>query len=199
MIYALPGMGADRRMYSGAWKSLPNCTFLNWPPYAGESSISAVAKRIIAGQKIQADDIVIGSSLGAIVACEIGKIIPVGGLVLIGGAKRKEEINALLALIHPLVDLAPLTFIQRMSGKVPSDLSQMFSDGDAGFIRAMCRAIFDWEGLGDTHVNLLRIHGRKDRVIPLPERVQHVFDGGHLIAMTHSQRCVEIIKTFASR
>ncbi|HEX3720688.1 MAG TPA: alpha/beta fold hydrolase [Verrucomicrobiae bacterium] len=195
MIYALPGMGADQRMYSGAWKSLPNCAFLKWPTHAGEDSISAVVRRIAADHKIRAGDIVIGSSLGAIAACEIAKIIPIGGLVLIGGAKRKEEINALLAFIHPLVDLAPLAFIQRVSGKVPDDLSQMFSDGDPGFIRAMCRAIFDWEGLGDTHVNLLRIHGRKDRVIPLPEGVQHVLNGGHLIAMTHSQQCVEIIKT----
>jgi hypothetical protein len=50
----------------------------------------------------------------------------------------------------------------------------MFTEAEATFIRTMCRAIFDWDGLGDEHVNFLRIHGKMDQVIPLPEGVQHV-------------------------
>ena len=69
----------------------------------------------------------------------------------------------------------------------------MFSDSQAAFIRAMCRAIFSWDGLEEVPVNLLRIHGRLDRVIPLPQGIRHVLNGGHLIAMTHLQECVNII------
>mgnify|MGYP001606039526 CR=1 FL=1 len=194
MIYLLPGMGADQSMFAGPWHSLNNYRLIDWPPFAGETSIHAIAKRIVTEQRVQRNDTLVGISLGGIVACEMAKIAAVGNLVLVGGAKEKEEISGFLSLIHPLVDLAPLTFIQRLSGKIPSDVAQMFSRGQADFIRAMCRAIFEWEGLGSLPVKLLRIHGRKDRVIPLPEDVQHVLDGGHLIAMTHSQRCVDIIK-----
>jgi pimeloyl-ACP methyl ester carboxylesterase len=194
MIYALPGMGADGSMYGATWRTLPDCKFVEWPDYEGERSIVSIAKRIAAEQKIQASDILIGSSLGGIVACQIAKITPVYSLVLVGSAKKKEEISRFLSVIHPLVDLAPLTFIQRLAGKIPSDLAQMFSKSQAEFIRAMCRAIFEWDGLGDEPVRLLRIHGTKDRVIPLPEGVQHTLIGGHLIAITHSQECVDIIR-----
>jgi pimeloyl-ACP methyl ester carboxylesterase len=194
MIYALPGMGADKNMYPGAWQTLADCKFVEWPTYNGEDSIAAIAKRITTEQKIRAGDVLIGSSLGGIVACEMAEITQVGSLVLVGGAKKKEEISGFLSMIHPLVDLTPLSFIQRLAGKIPSDVAQMFSKGQAEFIRAMCRAIFDWDGLGDVRVRLLRIHGKKDRVIPLPEGVQHILDGGHFIAMTHSQECVNIIR-----
>ena len=194
MIYALPGMGADSRMYAGAWRTLPDCRFVDWPTYRSEDSIAAMAKRITAEQKVQAGDVLIGSSLGGIVACEMAKLTPVSRLVLIGAAKKKEEISGFLSVIHPLIDLTPLTFLQRLAGKLPSDVARMFSQGQAEFIRAMCRAIFDWDGLGDRPVSLLRIHGSQDRVIPLPAGIQHVLDGGHLIVMTHSQECVDIIR-----
>jgi pimeloyl-ACP methyl ester carboxylesterase len=180
-------------MYTGAWRTLPECRFVEWPAYAGEDSIAAIAERLTSEQGIQADDVLIGSSLGGIVACEMAKITPVASLVLVGGAKKKEEISGFLSVIHPLVDLAPLMFIQRLAGTIPSHVARMFSKGQAEFMRAMCRAIFEWQGLGDGRVNLLRIHGSKDRVIPLPGGVQHILDGGHLIAMTHSQECVDII------
>ena len=193
MIYLFPGMGADRRMYPGPWRSLKPRTCIEWPSYAGETSIADLAKRIIADHKITAGDLLVGSSLGGIVACEIAKITPVVGLVLVGSARSKDEINRLVSLIHPLINLAPLRFAQRLAASVPGDLTQMFSDSQPVFIRAMCRAVFDWDGLGDVSVDLLRIHGRHDKVIPLPKGVQHVLNGGHLLAMTHAQECVSII------
>lgn len=196
MLYAFPGMGARRSMYAGAWGTLPNCKFIDWPNFRGENSIAAIAKRITNEQRIQSGDVLIGSSLGGIIACEMATITAVRSIVLVGSAKKKEEISGFLSLIHPLVDLAPLAFIQRLAGTIPSDVAQMFSKGQAEFIRAMCRAIFEWEGLDDERVSLLRIHGSKDRVIPLPAGVQHILDGGHLIAMTHSQECVDIIKAY---
>jgi len=81
MIYALPGMGADRNMYPGVWQTLADCKFVDWPHYDGEDSIAAIAKRIVNEQKIRAGDVLIGSSLGGIVACEIAKISQVGSLV----------------------------------------------------------------------------------------------------------------------
>jgi pimeloyl-ACP methyl ester carboxylesterase len=193
MIYLFPGMGADRRMYPGSWSNLKPRTCIEWPAYAGETSIHALAKRIIADHRIVPDDLLVGASLGGIVACEIAKTTPVAGLVLVGSAKSKEEINRFVSMIHPLIDLTPLRFAQRLSASAPGELAQMFSDSQAAFIRAMCRAIFDWDGLGDVSVDLLRIHGRQDKVIPLPKGIQHVLNGGHLIAMTHAQECVDII------
>ncbi len=101
----------------------------------------------------------------------------------------KEEVSGLLCLLHPLIDLAPLSFLQYASGKLPSELGTMFSKSDATFIRNMCRAIFQWDGLTSETVILSRIHGRFDCVIPPPNDAV-LIDGGHLIAMSHPQECV---------
>ena len=180
-------------MFPGAWQTLDNSSVIEWPAHAGERSIAALAKRILAEHSIQTGDTLVGCSLGGIVACEMAKITPVS-LVLIGSAINKTEISCLLSVLHPLIDLTPLTFLQRFAGKLPVDVAQMFSASDAEFTRAMCRAIFDWDGLTHAPVDLLRIHGRYDLVIPVPCGVQHVLNGGHLIAMTHSEDCVRIIR-----
>jgi pimeloyl-ACP methyl ester carboxylesterase len=193
-IYLLPGMGADRNMYSGKWHLLPNSVFLNWPQYRGEKSIAEMARRIIHEQQITPGSIVIGSSLGGIVACEIGHQIKLKNLILIGSAKQKDEINSLLAVLHPLIDLTPLQFIQRAVSKIPNEIVQMFSQSEPEFIRAMCRAIFMWDGLNPDAGKPVRIHGAKDRVIPLPTGVQHVLNGGHLLAIKNADECIKIVQ-----
>jgi pimeloyl-ACP methyl ester carboxylesterase len=194
-MIVLPGMGADSRMYSGAWRSLPNAVFVDWPEYRGETTIAAVAERVVQQIGIAHGDLVIGSSLGGIVACEIARVRTLKALVLIGSAVNKEEISSLLAVLHPIADFAPLNFIQSAAGKVPGELAEMFRDVQPDFIRAMCRAIFAWKGLENSSVKLIRIHGKRDRVIPLPPKVDLVLDGGHLIAMTHAAECVLHLRT----
>ena len=177
-IIVLPGMGADSRMYSGPWRSLPNATFVDWPEYGGERMIAQVAERVVKEFGIDDDEVVIGSSLGGIVACDIARIRKLNALILIGSAVNKDEISSLLAVMHPIADFAPLKFIQATAGKVPGELTEMFRDAPPEFIRAMCRAIFMWPGLQTTSAKLVRIHGKHDRMIPLPVKVDLVLDGG---------------------
>jgi pimeloyl-ACP methyl ester carboxylesterase len=195
MIFVLPGMGADRRMYGApSWQSLANARFLDWPEYHGEASVASVADRVIEQAVIPDGAIVIGSSLGGIVACEIARKRELRALVLIGSAVCLGEISGLLALLHPLARLAPIQFVQAAVGKIPSELTEMFSCSQAPFVRAACLAIFDWPGLDESRITPVRIHGKRDRVIPLPARVDLSLDGGHLIAMTHPSECVDFLK-----
>jgi pimeloyl-ACP methyl ester carboxylesterase len=194
MIYALPGMGADNSMYGAAWRSLPSSKFLDWPAHKGEDSIAAIALRVANEAAIADGSILIGSSLGGIVSCEIAKIRKLRGLVLVGSAIDTNEISLLLRLIHPCVNLAPMEFIQAASGKLPGEITQMFGRSQASFIRAMCNAIFDWPGLDASSVRPLRIHGRYDRVIPLPDKIDLVLEGGHLVGMSHPEDCVAFFR-----
>lgn len=194
MIYALPGMGADRRMYPEPWGTLPECVFVDWPEYRGEKSLREIAVRVAEEFRIGDGAVLVGSSLGGMVACEIAKVRALKALVLVGSATSKDEVSALLRAMSPLIGLAPVEFIQRAAGKLPGELMQMFERSDAGFIRAMSRAIVAWDGLGDGSISPLRIHGRSDRVIPLPDRVDLALDGGHLIAMTHAAECVAFVR-----
>ncbi|RXK56443.1 alpha/beta hydrolase [Oleiharenicola lentus] len=197
MIYVLPGMGADRRMYPAPWDTLPDCSFLNWPDYSGEQSLSEIAESVVRRHSIEEGAWLAGSSLGGMVATEIAMMVPLRGIILIGSARSPDEVSTLLRAVSPLIDLAPLPFIQQLAGKAPMDLMQMFKDSDPDFIRAMCRAIVNWKGI-EKYVPIHRIHGRHDLVIPLPKHVEHVIDGGHLIAMTHAADCVTAVKNLLS-
>jgi pimeloyl-ACP methyl ester carboxylesterase len=194
MLFLLPGMGANHRMYAApAWQTLPNARFLDWPEYHAENSIAALADRMIAEAGIREGDTVIGSSLGGIVGCEIANRLQLRSLVLVGSAQAPAEISALLALLHPFAALAPLELIRVSAGKLPGELCAMFADSQADFIRAMCHAIFSWPGLDTARLRPLRIHGRHDRVIRPPAAVDLLLEGGHLLAMTHAVECVEFL------
>ena len=94
MIFVLPGMGADHGMYGApSWQSLANTHFLDWPDYRGEVSIASVADRVVEQAAIPDGAIVIGSSLGGIVACEIARKRDLKALVLIGSAVEKSRAN----------------------------------------------------------------------------------------------------------
>jgi len=129
------------------------------------------------------------------VACEITKIRKIETLYLVGSATRKTEISTVLSTLHPLINIAPIEWLRFSAGKIPSELTQMFSETESQFIRAMCSAIFEWQGLLDSATKVYRIHGNKDLIIPAPDKVDLMIDGGHLISMTHAKQCVEFIRT----
>jgi pimeloyl-ACP methyl ester carboxylesterase len=199
MIHALPGMGADRRMYPDAWRVLSDFIAHDWISHASEQTVQAVARSVADAWDIRDGDVLVGSSMGGIVACEITKIRKISRLYLVGSAISKSEVNTLLSVLHPLAKFAPIEWMKVSSGSIPSELAQMFTGVNASFIRAMCSAIFSWEGLGDTQTQVVRIHGRSDLVIPCPKHVDLIVNGRHLIAMSHAKECADFIRGYESK
>lgn len=199
VIHALPCMGADHRLYPEPWFRIPGFVSHDWLPYQGEQTLAEVALMIARTHDIQDGDSVVGSSLGGMVACEIAKIRRLDLLVLIGSAQNKDEIAPVLATLHPLAAHAPINELRFLAGMFSSELAQMFAQAEVSFIRAMCAAIFRWEGLGATSVRCIRIHGSKDLIIPPPGHVDLLLDGGHFIPMTHAKECVEFIEALLRR
>jgi pimeloyl-ACP methyl ester carboxylesterase len=112
-----------------------------------------------------------------------------------GSARRKEEISRLLAVLHPLAAYTPFKLTQAIAQKFPGDLFKMFARSDPDFIRATCRAIFEWEGLDESRITPRRIHGRDDQVIPMPPEADLILDGGHMIPLTHARECVAFLRS----
>ena len=195
MIHALPGMGADHRMFPDPWNRLPGFSACDWPRHRGERTLSGIAHRVCEEYRIADGDIVVGASLGGMIACEIAKIRKLDTLYLVGSAICHDEVSRLLTVFHPLIDLAPIEWLRFSAGKIPADMAQMFATVETSFVRCMSKAIFQWEGLGAVPVRLVHIHGRRDLVIPPPAHADLLLDdGGHLISMTHARPCTEFIE-----
>ena len=193
MKYLLPGMGATSAMYSGPWLSLHDTSALDWPEYNGEKSIGDVAERIIDKCGVSDADIVIGSSLGGIVALEIHRRVNLRHVVLIGSAVVREEINSFLIALAPLAKVTPMRLIKHLAGKGFNELSSMFAEVDAEFVKAMCLGVKKWPGYHGSRKYVSRIHGERDKVIKCPNDAHIIAGGAHLIAMTHAVECLEII------
>ncbi len=193
MIYTLPGMGANSKMYSGPWLDIPNIKFLDWPEYNGEKSLAEVAERVVSEHNISRSDSVAGSSLGGMVALEIADKLRIESVYLFGSAVTKNEINPLLRLLSPITEVTPLKFIQTVAGKYRNEVLNMFSTSDPAFIRSMCKAVADWQGFSGDKSIIKRIHGENDRVIACHSRCETIKGGGHLIAITHAHECIEIL------
>lgn len=187
-------MGANARMYPNPWDTLPGFVAHDWPKHRGERTLREIAQAVSETYSIKDGDSLIGSSLGGMVACEVTKIRKIDTLFLVGSATRREEVNRLLAFLHPLANVAPIDWLQFSVGKAPVELAQMLTGVEASFIRAMCGAVFQWNGLGDTSVRTVRIHGRNDLVIPPPPQPDLLLEAGHLIALTHPKECTEFIR-----
>ncbi len=195
----LPGMGADSGMYANkAYGKLSGIHFIDWPPYYKEQSISEIAHRVIKENNISDGFIVGGSSLGGIVASEISKLVKVKKLILIGSTLSPLNINPALKNISGLSEIAPVSLIQILAGKVSmtfeNSLVEMFSRADSEFIKAMCQAVFEWDGNLEPECEVFHVHGAKDKVISPPSSGATILeDAGHLIAVTHSEQVADFI------
>ena len=180
-------------MYLEPWDQLPNFRAHDWVPYGGETTLADLACSLVAAADIRDGDVLVGSSLGGMVAGEMAKLRRIPRLYLLGSAIHPTEINRLLAALRPLAQVAPLDWVRLSSGKIPTDLTQMFAHADPVFVRAMVAAIFDWPGTGPISSRILRLHGRFDLVIPPPPAADLLLNAGHLPSMTRAAECVTFI------
>ena len=200
-FYLLPGMGADSSMYGAEFRKIDQLTLLDWPEYANEKSLSEIAKKVIRLYRIRDGDIVGGSSLGGMVAAEISKSVELEKIFLIGSSLRSENLNPVLRQAGSTVDAAPVGTLQRIAeiaaifsfGHLKKVL-KMFCKADELFMKAMCRAICEWEGCPVPQSSVCMIHGKKDRII-FPEKDSLIIENaGHMIAMTHEMPVVNFIR-----
>ena len=215
-IFLIPGLGADHRNYPGPWKELSDCTFLEWPEYHGKASMPEVARFMAEAWRLPQGAILVGSSFGGMLACELAKFLPLHALVLVAATTARENFTATarMRLLTQVLSLrlTQLLFrcakpmLEKFWGRSPTpvtravlDSIQMFSVCQAGFYRNMFPAISTWEGFAGHHTKLIRIHGRQDTVILPPPNADLFLEGGHLIVMTHARECVDFIQAWLER
>jgi pimeloyl-ACP methyl ester carboxylesterase len=181
-------------MYPEPWGELSGFLAHDWMRHRGERTLEEVATSACDAFDIQDGDSLVGTSLGGMVACEITRLRRISSVFLVGSAVNKKEISGLLEFLHPCMRMVPLGFLHTMAGRIPSELCHMFAHNDPEFIRSMSAAVFEWRGLNSTSTRIYRLHGKRDRIIPAPQNVDLLLDGGHLISMTHPRECVEFLR-----
>jgi pimeloyl-ACP methyl ester carboxylesterase len=213
-IYFLSGLGAN---YS-AFKYLtfsPNVdtVFIDWLAPEKNEPIKNYAKRI--AEKINTSEpfMLIGLSFGGMLATEVIEFVTPKKTILISSAARRQELPFYykLAGILRLNKLFPAAvikkgnvFINWLMGvsaiKDKNLVQEILVASNPEFSKWAIDQIVNWERKNAPE-NIIRIHGNKDRVLPVINfKPQHlVKDGGHFMVANRAEEISAILESELSK
>ena len=214
-IYLIPGLGADARMFQ--LLTLDPHRFevivLEWITPHRQESLPEYAYRLAAQIAATAEPfILVGVSLGGMVAVEIAKLRPAAKLILISSIKTAAELPGYLRFLGKLgwhwylplgwakIWREPFAWV--FGAKTATEkklLNEIIQATDIPFTRWAFTAIANWQN--QTLVpNLVHLHGNQDKIFPLGYiRQPTVYPGGHLIIFSAAAELSTYILQTADR
>jgi pimeloyl-ACP methyl ester carboxylesterase len=175
-IFLIAGMGADTRLYNNIdlhdYEVIP----VDWIEPNKLDTLNTYAQKITHQYNITLNSIVIGVSLGGMIAVEIAKAVPLKKVILISSIKTIDEAPAYFSIfrkvaVYKLVPKSLYTslgvFIELILGKMdPDDLwlfKDMFKKSSPNFLRWAMEAVLKWQNK-TIPPNLYHIIGDNDLV-----------------------------------
>ncbi len=209
-VYAIPGLGADHRLYDKI--DIPNVELvaLDWPEIAEGSSLADYAQKLSQQVDLSEPFCLMGVSMGGMVAIELARLVQPVRTFLISSWKSPSEfppsIKALIKM--PLTGLINewtmklsmpvLKFTLGAESEKDGDLLEaMIHAMDVDQIRIGATAILDWQGCGLPE-KLVHIHGSHDRVMPLDTIKDPIIahGGGHMMVYNRAEEINEFLKPY---
>lgn len=209
-IYLIPGLATDRRIFTNLSEELKdyNLIYLEHLPTLDEDeTIPEYAFRLIQHQDFfDEDSIIIGLSLGGIIATEMAKIISFRKVILISTIKHYNEIPPLIRLASKLKiylppqliknTVKPISILLGVTNLTGADyISKIINDSNERHIVWAQKAVVKWNNnlIPD---NYIHIHGTKDEIFPIRNvKASHRIKGGtHCMIMDRAKEIAKIIK-----
>ena len=145
---------------------------------------------------------ILGVSFGGIIAIEISKLIKPKKLILISSVETSTQLpqtyvslgkTQILNLIpNPLIK-PPKPLLGFLFGaKNKRLLKQIINDTKPEFIRWALNAIVNWSN-EEKPIEAIRIHGTKDKLIPLKGEEIEIKDGGHFMIVDKAEEISKLI------
>lgn len=207
-LVLLPGLGADRRLFAAQLAAFPDAIVPTWPDPAPDETLGAFAFRVEATLP-SSPRVLVGSSFGGMVACEIAAHVRPRALVLVGSAAHPHAFplaaraaarfahvvpDALFAVLRVVAPALSGAFGARTTAD-RRVFAAMLRDARPSFLAWGARAMADWPGVELAGVDVHVVHGARDRVLP-PVRVagaRIVDDAGHLLPLTHGDALNDVV------
>lgn len=207
-IFFISGLGADHRAFDRIKLDGYHQTYLPWIEPDWKDTMHSYAQKMAEPILKAEKPIVIGLSLGGMLASEMTTFIPHLQVVLVSSIKSHEERSTILKLgrVFPIQHLMPpntmqrLTFMWEIAQKkrlagAERHMVQMFKEQNDKFMRWAIINAPKWRGKGDES-RIAHIHGTKDRMFPFA-RIKNaiaVEGGTHLMVYVKGQEVTKLIK-----
>lgn len=205
-IYLLPGVGCDHRLYDRL--ELPaghQVVKLDWPAFEDDDTLARIAERLLPRVSPDGPHVLVGVSMGGMVAQELALLTKPVKVVLISSWTGPEEwppfvkVSAKLGLYRTIRDWSmravwPLKrLVDRRESSVDELLWDMACQQTARQLRNGTGAILRWKG-SRWKGPVVRIHGDKDIVTPLRFPVDHLVKGGqHVMVLTRPREVSRLL------
>ncbi|WP_158996159.1 alpha/beta fold hydrolase [Mucilaginibacter sp. L196] len=179
-VFLISGLGADTRLYNNV--DIPEddeVVPVDWIEPHETDTLSNYAQKIIYQYDIRPSSIVIGTSLGGMLAIEIAKKVNLKKAILISSIKTVREAPGYFSVfrILPIYKFLPGRVLNKLGFLIKplfghlkdSDawlFNDMLSKNSPKFMKWAMGAVLKWDNL-TIPPNVYHIHGDKDRVFPV--------------------------------
>ncbi|RQO30229.1 alpha/beta hydrolase [Taibaiella sp. KBW10] len=177
-VYFISGLGSDERVFQHLDLNAYEVHHIKWIKPFYKESMAAYARRL-AQQINDVKPVIVGLSMGGMMAVEIGKFLETEKIILISSAKYASELPrqynffAKLKLHRYLPDFLlnrPNKILYRLFGVDKQRdkvlLRSIIQDTDPKFVRWAIDAILEWDN-EEVRGKVIHIHGTEDRIIPI--------------------------------
>lgn len=196
-VYFISGLAADNRAFQ--FIKLPTgfeTNYIDWITPVKKESLRDYALRLASNIKTNEPFILVGLSMGGMIATEIARrYSPVLTIIISSSSSHKQfppwfKLAALLRLQKavPARFFKSASLMKRVftneTKAIKNILRQVIKDSDPTFIQWALTAILQWKN-EETPKPLIHIHGTKDELLPIryckPDHV--IKNGSHLMVM----------------
>jgi pimeloyl-ACP methyl ester carboxylesterase len=207
-VYFLSGIAADSRLFKHI--RLPKgfeAEFIDWIKPIRNESLTAYAFRL--SEKINTTEpfLIIGTSMGGILASEISIRHNPLATIIIGSVPVKSQLPGYYNWVGRLkiqkiipgsfYKFAAITkhFFSRAAAQDTKIIIKMIRESDPAFIYWGIDAVLQWENK-QMPQSFFHIHGTRDEVFPFANTAptHTIKKGGHMLVMTHAEEINMIIK-----
>ena len=208
-LYFISGLGADKRIFQKlVLPDIFKIQYIDWQPVSAEETLETYCRKLSEQIDQRQPFSLVGLSFGGIVSIEMSKFLsPVQTVIISSFCVQKEvpkfyvflKQTGLYKLLPLRLLLKPNHFVYRLFGaykpSMKNLLKNILQDTDPGFFVWAVRQLFTWDNKWKPP-NLVRIHGKADRILPFKANMEAIpVEGGqHLMVYNQSEIVSDILK-----
>lgn len=208
IIYFIPGLGADERLFSRLRLEGYDKRFIKWTTPLENETLPQYAARLSAQIDAKSKFSLVGASLGGMVAIEISKVLRPENVVLISSVKSHKELPKKIRFFRyfPIHLMMPESFIAWLAtmnvhrfGIYAEEEIKLFKDMlygcPAGYLRKAIDMVLNWTN-AVVPDKIVHIHGENDRLFPvvLIKDPLIIKGGTHFMPYHNAEEVERIIK-----
>ena len=207
-IFLIPGLGADTRVYNNIDLNNHEVICVDWIEPHPTDTLITYSQKLIYQYNITPKSVLIGNSMGGMIAIEIAKIIPIDKTILISSIRTIDEAPGYFSLFRaiPFYKLIPGKMLTKMEflikpffGHMKPEDNWLFVDmlkkSSPVFLKWAMDAVLHWRNQ-IVPGNVYQVSGDKDLVFPYKKlkSAEIVKGGTHIMIFEKAKKVNKILK-----